>query len=385
MDISYLCLLSILLGQTDVRHRDVRITRLLETLGGVPFDLQGDLILSPPPTIDITAAGGITVTAAHISIQGDGGAVDIAADPQIAAGRNGQIVLIEGASDTNTVTLNDGTGLHLHNGTMIIGEHDSIILKYGADDSSWEEVVRNATASEKAWGFRSQDAGTGTSYVGGFYIFNSGNNDFTSQQTLGTANVSYAAHALLVLGEDTVDDLTIRISGASITDGGVRNGSDTEDIIFSHPALANAYAETSKKWLGQITIDHISGTAKQCNWGYCKYWDNNNADFRVLGLEATWRGGANDSDPDIQLLHHKATGWTYNAGATPTPPTAIASMKTDHTPDHEVANNIENAWKRNDLSTIVSGGNGEGTIIALVVGFNKTFETGNFLLRIRPD
>ncbi len=369
----------------DVRARDLRVSRLLETLGGVPFNLQGDLILSPPSVIDITAAGGITPTAAHMKVQGSGGPINITKNPQIAAGRDGKMLLIEGQSDTNTVTIDDGDGVHLHNGSYVLGLHDSLLLKYGTDGSEWEEITRNAIATEKAWGFRSEDAGTGISYFGGFYILNSGNNDFTSQQTLGAANISYAAHAFIVLGENTVDDLTIRISGASITDGGTRAAGQTQDITFTHPAVAGAYVETDKKWLGQVTIDHLSGTAKQMNWGYAKYWDNNNTPFRVLGLEAVWRGGANDSDPDITLIHHMSTGWTYNAGSTPTPPTAIASMKTDHTPDHQVTNNIESAWKRDDLNVTIDGANGEGTIISLNVGFNKTFETGNFLLRIRPD
>lgn len=346
---------------------------------------QGEGIYTPSATASITAAGGITVTALHMHIVGDGGAIDITANPQIAAGTDGQYVILNGTSDANTVQLDDGNGLHLHSGSFIMGSHDYIVLMYDADDSEWEEISRNAVASEKSWGFSSQDAGSGTNYFGGFYLLNSGNNDFQAQQTLGAANISYAAHVFIVLGENTSDDLTIRITGASITDAGARQGGATEDIVFSHPALANAYAETSIKWLGQVTIDHISGTAKECNWGYTKYWDNSNTDFRILGLDATWRGGAGDADPDLQVIHHKPTGWTYNAGTTPTPPTAVVSMKADHTPDHQVGNNVLGAWKRDDLNTVVSGGNGEGTIIVMITNQNKTFELGNFLLRIRPD
>jgi hypothetical protein len=274
---------------------------------------------------------------------------------------------------------------HLHSGSFILRDHDHIVFVYDAAESEWIEISRNALASEKAWGFVSQVAGSGTNYFGGFYIFNSGNSDFTATQTLGVANASYAAHLFLLLGADTDDDLTIRVSGTSIDDEGNRTGSDTQDIVFTHPATANDYAETPKKWIGQVSIDHISGTAKQCNWGFSKYWDNQNSDFIVTGLEATWRGGANDADPDLQLIHHKATGWTYNAGSTPTPPTPLASMKTDHTPEHLVRNNVPGAWKRTDLNAEVNGGDGEGTIIAMVTNNNKTFEMGNFLLRIRPN
>lgn len=39
--------------------------------------------------------------------------------------------------------------------------------------------------------------------------------------------------------------------------------------------------------------------------------------------------------------------------------------------------------KRGNLLVVID--NGEGTIIALDAGFNKSFESGNFLLRVRPD
>lgn len=345
--------------------------------------LTGETILEPDE-VSITAAGGITVTASHMHVSGDGGPVDITADPQIAAGTNGQIVLIEGGSDTNTVKLDNGNGLHLHGGSYTMRNHDYILMNYDATASEWQEIYRGSPASEKSWGFLSQVAGTGTNYFGGFYIFNSGNSDFTATETLGIANTSYAAHLFLVLGANTDDDLTIRVSGTSVDDEGNRTAADTQDIVFTHPATTNDYAETPKKWIGQVSIDHISGTAKDCNWGFCKYWDNQNSDFIVLGLEATWRGGANDADPDLQLIHHKATGWTYNAGAEPTPPTPLASMKTDHTPENLVKNNVPGTWKRTDLNQEINGGDSEGTIFAMVTNSNKTFEMGNMLLRIRP-
>ena len=346
--------------------------------------ITGDLVLEPD-IVSVTAAGGITVTATHMRVSGDGGAVDITADPQIAAGTDGQRVIIQGDSDVNTVKLDDGDGLHMHNGSMTLSDHDYIEFSYHADDGEWEETSRSAAASEKAWHFISQSAGSGTNYFGGFYIFNSGDNDFSATQTLGVANASYAAHGFLVLGANTVDDVTIRFSGTSIDDEGSRTGADTEDVVFTHPATIDDYVETWKKWIGQVDIDLISGTAVTCNWGFAKYWDNNNTDFIVLGLEATWRGGANDNDPDLQLLHHKATGWTFNAASAPTPPTPLASMKTDHTPEYLVKNNAPGAWKRTDLNVEVNGGGSEGTIICMVTNQNKAFELGNFLLRVRPN
>jgi hypothetical protein len=51
--------------------------------------LTGDFVLDPPAVVNVTAVGGITVTASHMMVQGDGGAVDISADPQISAGTDG--------------------------------------------------------------------------------------------------------------------------------------------------------------------------------------------------------------------------------------------------------------------------------------------------------
>jgi hypothetical protein len=121
------------------------------------------------------------------------------------------------------------------------------------------------------------------------------------------------------------------------------------------------------------------------NYGFVKYWDNNNSDFIVKGFEATWLGGADDTDTDIILRHHKTTGWTYNAGASPTPPTAIAQMTTDHSTDSETFKDEQHAWKRTNLSTSVGGGSSEGTIIEMVTGSNLAIERGTFLLTIRPD
>ena len=346
--------------------------------------ITGPLVFEPD-AVSVTAAGGITVTATHMRVSGDGGPIDITANPQIAAGTDGQFLLIEGGSDTDTVKLDNGDGLHLHGGSYTLRNHDHILMSYDTATGEWQEVARGTPASEKAWHFVSQSAGSGTNYFGGFYIFNSGDDDFSATQTLGVANASYAAHGFLVLGANTVDDVTIRFSGTSVDDEGNRTGTDTEDVVFTHPAVVDNYVETTKKWIGQVDIDLISGTAVTCNWGYAKYWDNNNTDFIVLGLEATWRGGANDNDPDLQLLHHKDTGWTFNVGAEPTPPTALASMKTDHTPEYLVKNNVPGAWKRTDLNVEVNGGNDEGTIICMVTNQNKAFELGNFLLRIRPN
>lgn len=355
------------------------------TVTGPKFIIGKNFVKTPSSLALITAADGITVTHSHMRVEGDGGPIDITANPQIVAGMDGQLVTIEGHSNTNTVTLENGNGLKLHGGKYILGSHDTIDLQYDEDDTHWEEWGRNSNASEKAFSFMSRDANSGTNYVGGFYFFHSGTSTFVAPQTLGTANVSYEAHAFLVCDSSPASDSIIRVSGTSKQDDGTRTSGDTEDLTFLATASANDYIETDKKWIGQITFTFISGdNTVLYNRAFSKYWDNNNIDFKVEGFEATWLGAKNDANPDIKLLHHKTTGWTFT-GTTPTPPMAIASMATDNAPEKQIRTDQEGAWKRANLAVNIAGGGSEGTIIELVTTTNRTYAIGNFLLRIRPQ
>jgi|GEM_PF-3224808 hypothetical protein len=345
-----------------------------------------ELMLSVSDTVDITAAGGITVTKPIMHIQGSGGPVEITANPQIAAGTDGQWLCLQGKSDINTVTLNTGNGLHLH-GRVVLGDEDSLTLYYDAVTGEWEERFRNFPESEKSWAFKSPPGTSGVFYYGGFYIFGSSDNDFNPAITFGTVNKSYAAHFFLVqaVGGAGGVDTVVRITGTSITDAGIRTAADTEDLTIADDGAAGTYYETSKKWIGQISISKQSGPDLLCNYGFCKYWDNNNNDFRIVGVEATWLAGANDNNPNIGIRHHKTTGWTYNAGAEPTPPSYISDMNTDHNTEIEISNGENGAWKRDNLNTTISGGNGEGSILEVVTSANRAFELGNIMLRVRAN
>ena len=103
----------------------------------------------------------------------------------------------------------------------------------------------------------------------------------------------------------------------------------------------------------------------------------------MLGLEATWLAAANDAGFNILLRHHKDTDWTYNNGAPPTPPAAIASLQDDYVNEYEAANGEQGAWKRVNLSQLVQGSGVEGTIIEVVTIAANTIELGIFLMRIR--
>lgn len=73
-------------------------------------------------------------------VEGSGGAVNISANPQIAAGTNvGQELELVGRSNANTVTLEHGDGLDL-NGTCVLGESSVLLLRW--DGTNWYEVSR---------------------------------------------------------------------------------------------------------------------------------------------------------------------------------------------------------------------------------------------------
>lgn len=242
----------------------------------------------------------------------------------------------------------------------------------------------NTASSEKSWSFLSRSGFSGTFYYGGYYDFGSTDNDFNPLINFGTANSSYAAHVIFICaaggagGTDTV----VRITGTSIDDTATRTAADTQDITMDDAGAANAFYESSKKWIGQISLEKQSGPDLLCNYGHSKYWDNNNLDFTIAGLEVTWIGGANDSGFDIKILHHKSSGWTYNAGSTPTIPTAVARLQTDHNTEYEVVNGEFGAWKRTDLATAVSGSTSEGIIWQITTTSNNAIEMGNILMRI---
>lgn len=343
-----------------------------------------NLVLTPSSITNITAGGGITVTNGQMRVQGSGGAVTITANPQIAAGVDGQIVVVQGQSNTNTITISTGTGLHLHSGsTITLRDHDYLTLVYDSGTSEWEEIASNFPVSDKVWSFGSPSGSSGTFYVGGFYEFGTTNFTPAAGTTLGSANNAYGAYAFLVLGASSTD-MYVTISGTSMTDEGVRVSDDTEELATGGGST-NDYFETSKKWIGTVNYFLASGTGVTINNGLVKYWDNRNSDFRIVGVEVVGLAGANDSGNDILVRHHKATGWTYNVGAAPTPPTELASMNTDYSTEGNYVNNEQFAWKRVDLNVAIGGNNGEGFIGEIVTGANNAVQHLDFMLSIRAD
>lgn len=327
-------------------------------------------------------------------LENDGGAlaVDLATDPglQFTGGDLDLLLKADGglATDASGAFI-DMAGLTSDDAPDV----DNDLLAF-EDVSDADNDKRKITFAElaalfvppsKVWPFRSRTSGAGTSYIGGFYVFAPLPKTFSPiVASFGTANNSYAAHFWIVTSGGGFGNTTIKVTGTSITDAGVRTTADTENLTIVSGEASGTYHETAKKWLGLVTISKVSGPSVNCNFGYAKYWDANDRDFRILGLEALWLGGGNDAGPDIRLRHHKSTGWAYNGGSPATPPTPLAAMATDHVTEDEVNTDEPGAWKRDNLNTLVAGSAGEGVIVEIKTAAANTFNIGTFELVLSP-
>ena len=337
-----------------------------------------------------------------IEFQAEAWIDDLDVDATIVFGiRNPDGTAITNGTDSITIdTLNKALyrgELDIHELGLVEGDPYDIYAELQTDRVSASPVVgiQNAfmqnvslsvtinTESDKSFGFSSPANNGDEVFFGGFYEVAASDNDFSPSVNFGTANIAYGAHLFVVLGALTVDELTIRVSGTSITDAAVRTTSDTEDIVIPDATAANAYYETTKKWIGQVAIVVQSGTAKTCNYGFTKYWDFNNNHYTVLGVDFTFFSDANDANTELRLYHHKSTGWTFNAASTPTPPTAIASMQTDYVTEYQVLKGQPGAYKRDDLDVHVLGNDSEGIILSAASNNGKAFLSGNAVVHIR--
>lgn len=103
---------------------------------------------SLPSAIDVVAGTGVPSSSVSgsagktlIVVRGSGGAVTITANPAIANGTEGQVITLIGASDSNTLTINDGNGIQLNGAAkVVLGLGDCISFVYYSGD--WREVNR---------------------------------------------------------------------------------------------------------------------------------------------------------------------------------------------------------------------------------------------------
>lgn len=103
---------------------------------------QDNFTVSP---LVILAAGTIIrpeSTVMNITATVGGGALTLTANPPVADGVNGQLLILRGSSATDTITITDGNGMQL-NGNVTLGLNDTIMLYYdGLITNDWIEITR---------------------------------------------------------------------------------------------------------------------------------------------------------------------------------------------------------------------------------------------------
>lgn len=233
------------------------------------------------------------------------------------------------------------------------------------------------------WNYATNDA---DGYAGGFYEFDPGNDDFTTPTLWGTVGKTYGAHLGFIQGAVSVDEITLRLTGNSWDSATGESIADTEDIVIPAGA-ADRYFESAKFWNGQVTITHLLGTAVAWNHGWVKYWDRQNQDFILTGLECLWDSDSANAGSDIELIHHSENGWTYQAAGGPLH-SHVASRSGDLT-DQENDTGY-GAWKKTGLSQAVEGSNKEGLIFhvesSLPLGLgNQAFRSLNLTVEFQED
>lgn len=215
-----------------------------------------------------------------------------------------------------------------------------------------------------SWPFQTNQT---VQYAGGFVEDAGTPDDFSPSVNFGTAAVPKAAHVYFVTGAVPSGTVLVTVTGTSINDSGVRTPGDSEIVAVPSGAPVNSWFETAKKWNGQVTIETTGGTPISMNYGWAKYYDLNNQDYLLTGLEALWESDSGDSSSDIDLCHYKADGWTYQGGGPALLPPPIARRSTDHGAEntHETG---PGAWKRAGLDQVVRGSRSEGIFWRITSG-----------------
>lgn len=133
-----------------IQNSGVIIDNSNNVTGVVDFTSTGDTVFTPSSNQVLLAASAISVNASIVQVSGSGGAVTLTSVPTIAAGTDGQILIIVGTSDTNTVEIQDedalaGSNLELTGGNnFIFGARDIMMLVFNSASAKWIEMTRSS-------------------------------------------------------------------------------------------------------------------------------------------------------------------------------------------------------------------------------------------------
>lgn len=318
-----------------------------------PFENVAEINMTDPTELTI-ASGVITKTQGFHTVDTESDAASDYLDT-INGGSVGDILTLSGANDAREV----------------------IITRTGNIRFPPDHLV-------EGFSFRSPTGGSGTYYASGYYYAPAADANLTqasATQTFGSANSGYGAHAFLVAaapGTKNAGSVSIVVSGTSIANDGTRTAADSETIVADITAMsANAYYETDKRWIGQITYTltavGAATYAADFNYGLAAYDTLDERNHTVKLFEVMGRAGANDSGFDIQLLHHKTTGWTYSAAAFVPGTTLLCSWATDYNTEKNLVSGERFKYER-ELSQAIDGTSGEGTLVKIITSANNAVE-----------
>jgi hypothetical protein len=111
---------------------------------GATFTVNGAMTFVPSTTVSVAAGVSIPVTNSIVKIVGNSGPVNLSNGHQLTTGADGQIIILRGTNNTNTVTLEEANGLALTDGlSFILGNKDTMSLMYDASDDQWIEISRS--------------------------------------------------------------------------------------------------------------------------------------------------------------------------------------------------------------------------------------------------
>jgi len=264
----------------------------------------------------------------------------------------------------------------------------------GAFDTDFRSGVGTVI---KSYAYSSPGGATGLFYSAGFYEsadLDANLNQGLTTQVFGSANSSYAAHAFIVAGAAGTATggsgaVIVTVTGTSITDAGVRTGTDSETIVADITALAtDQYIESTKKWLGIVTFTLDVGAtghtayALDFNYGLAKYEDSQNTDFTIRAVECVGLAGAADTSFNIQICHHEAVGWTYAASGFMPGATTLWDMNVDHGTEQNLINGEHFAWKKTGLSQFINGDTNEGFLVRVTTGANNAVDYMNIHIAV---
>jgi phage baseplate assembly protein gpV len=117
---------------------------ILTSNPGANLSINGDVAFIPSSVQTINNTVSLTPTKTIMRVKSNGGAKTMSANPQIADGTDGQILILKGDSDTDTLMFDHGSGLKMTDGVgFTLGNGDILQFIYDATDDEWIEMLRS--------------------------------------------------------------------------------------------------------------------------------------------------------------------------------------------------------------------------------------------------